>query len=179
MSAVHTRAKWKSGKSFKGSQCKSSFQDKSHPETLLDEGQNSYRCQQHHGSHIHVQDSMSVWTSICTCTVGETRRTLKLCIIKHKWVVRNVDSSNGLAVHAVETGYIIHWDEAEVVYREQWTKRKIKESLIIRARANTLTKICFKSVYLQNTFLFYAENFLKVTFQKIDYNYKITKINTH
>ena len=44
------------------------------------------------------------------------------------------DSNNGLAVHVAGTGHTIHWDEAEVVYREeQWTKRKIKESLTIKA----------------------------------------------
>ena len=49
------------------------------------------------------------------------------------------DSNNGLAVHVAGTGHTIHWDEAEVVYREeQWTKRKIKESLTIKAHPNNL-----------------------------------------
>ena len=78
----------------------------------------------------------------CECGrvyVGETGRTLKQRITEHKRAVKNADSNNGLAVHVAGTGHTIHWDEAEVVCREeQWTKRKIKESLTIKARANNL-----------------------------------------
>ena len=78
----------------------------------------------------------------CECGrvyVGETGRTLKQRITEHKRAVKNADSNNGLAVHVAGTGHTIHWDEAEVVWREeQWTKRKIKESLTIKAHANNL-----------------------------------------
>ena len=44
-----------------------------------------------------------------------------------------------LAVHVGETGHDINWDKAEVVHREeQWTKRKIKEGLVVRVHANNL-----------------------------------------
>ena len=78
----------------------------------------------------------------CECGrvyVGETGRTLKQRITEHKRAVKNADSNSGLAVHVAGTGHTIHWDEAEVVCREeQWTKRKIIESLTIKAHANNL-----------------------------------------
>ena len=73
--------------------------------------------------------------SVEECTwVHETGRTLKQQITEYKWAIKNADSNNGLAVHIARTE---HKDKAEVVCREeQWTKRKIKESLSIKAHAN-------------------------------------------
>ena len=78
----------------------------------------------------------------CECTkvyVGETGRTVKQRISEHKRAVKNVDTNNGLAVHVAETGHCIRWDETKIVCQEnQWTKRKIKESLMIKAQADNL-----------------------------------------
>ena len=78
----------------------------------------------------------------CECGrmyVGETGRTLKQRITEHKRAVKNADSNNGLAVHVAETEHEIRWNEAEVVCREeQWTKRKIKEGLSIKAHTGNL-----------------------------------------
>ena len=66
-------------------------------------------------------------------------KTLKQRITEHKRAVRNVDRNNGLAVHIAETEHEIRWDEAEVICREeQWTKRKIKEGLQIKAHTGNL-----------------------------------------
>ena len=51
--------------------------------------------------------------------VGETGRMLKQRMTEHKRAVKNADSNNGLAVHVAGIGHTIHWDEAEVVYREE------------------------------------------------------------
>ena len=71
--------------------------------------------------------------------MGETGRTLKQRVTEHKRAVKNADSSNGLAVHVTKTQHRIEWNEAEVICREeQWMKRKIKESLMIKAHGNNL-----------------------------------------
>ena len=71
--------------------------------------------------------------------MGETGRTLKQRITEHKRAVKNADSNNGLAVHVTRTKHQIEWDEAEVICREEhWMKRKIKESLMIKANDNNL-----------------------------------------
>ena len=81
----------------------------------------------------------------CECTkvyVGETGRTMKQRISEHKRAVKNGDTNNGLAVHVAGTGHSIKWDEAEIVCRDnQWTKRKIKESLAIKAHADNLNSL--------------------------------------
>ena len=52
---------------------------------------------------------------------------------------QSADSNNGLAARVAGIGHTIYWDEAEVVCREeQWTKRKITESLTIKTHANNL-----------------------------------------
>ena len=83
-----------------------------------------------------------VYKIACECGrvyVGETGRTLRQRIIEHKRAVKNADSNNGLAVHVARTKHDIRWDKAEVVCREeQWMKRKIKESLMIKAHGNNL-----------------------------------------
>ena len=67
------------------------------------------------------------------------RKNVKTKNTEHKRAVRNVDRNNGLAVHAAETEHEIRWDEAEVICREeQWTKRKIKEGLQIKAHTGNL-----------------------------------------
>ena len=71
--------------------------------------------------------------------MGETGRTLHQRMTEHKRVVRNSDPNNALAVHVSKSHHNIIWEEAKVVAREQhWTKRKIKEGLIIRDRVNNL-----------------------------------------
>ena len=78
----------------------------------------------------------------CECGrvyVGETRRRLKQRITEHKQAVKNADSNNRLAVYVARTEHEIRRDEAEIVHREgQWMKRKIKESLTIKAHDNNL-----------------------------------------
>ena len=60
--------------------------------------------------------------------MSKTERTLKQRIIKHKQVVKNADSNNGLAMHVAETEHEIRWNKAELGYMKegQWSKQKIK-----------------------------------------------------
>ena len=70
---------------------------------------------------------------------GRLGRTLHQRMIEHKCTVRNEDASNDLAVHVSKTHHIISWEEAKVLTKEEhWTKRKIKEALVIREKHNNL-----------------------------------------
>ena len=64
-----------------------------------------------------------VYRIACSCGqvyVGETGRTLKQRISKHKRVVKNADSNNRLRVHVARTKHEIKWDEAaEVICWEE------------------------------------------------------------
>ena len=53
--------------------------------------------------------------------------------------MKNQDKNNGIAVHVLQTGHKIKWEDAVVTHREQhWTKWKIKEGLSIKAKPNNI-----------------------------------------
>ena len=53
--------------------------------------------------------------------------------------MKNQDKNNGIAVHVLQTGHEIRWEDAMVMHREQqWTKRKVKEGLSIKAEPNNI-----------------------------------------
>ena len=53
-----------------------------------------------------------------TVYIGETGRTLKVILVKHKRAVRMGDVNNGIAVHSLKTGHSIAWDKAKITERE-------------------------------------------------------------
>ena len=71
--------------------------------------------------------------------MGETGRTQKQIFTKHKRAVKNVGSNNGIAGRVAKTKHQIRWDETEIICRtEQWTKRKVKKSLVIKKHVDNL-----------------------------------------
>ena len=78
----------------------------------------------------------------CECGatyIGETGRTLHARLQEHKRAVRNGDTNNGIAAHVLNTHHNIKWEDAQVLMSEaQLTKRKVKESLVIRRTPNNM-----------------------------------------
>ena len=63
-----------------------------------------------------------VYSIPCECGGVETGRTLKQRISKHKRPVKNQDKNNAiivaLAVHILQTGHEIKWEDAMVTHSE-------------------------------------------------------------
>ena len=59
-----------------------------------------------------------------TCTIGETGRTLKKRIAKHKLAVKRGDTNNGIAVHAWEAQHHVDWEGAKVRDTEPNVEKK-------------------------------------------------------
>ena len=58
---------------------------------------------------------------------------------KDKWAVCNCDTENGIATHIMKTNHKILREKANVIEMETWwTRRKVKESFIIRRTPNDL-----------------------------------------
>ena len=80
----------------------------------------------------------------CACGtsyIRETGHTLLLRVQEHRWVVRNWDMNNGIAVHVMKTHHNIQWEEARVILtKPQLTRRKVKKALglIIRRTQNSM-----------------------------------------
>ena len=72
----------------------------------------------------------------CPATyIGETGRTLKVCMAEHKRAVKNKDPLNGIAVHVQKTAHNINWQEARILARENnWGRRRVLEALEIQQR---------------------------------------------
>ena len=72
----------------------------------------------------------------CECGavyIGETGRNLHTRLQGNKHAVVNGDIKNGITKHTVENDHQILWEEAQVIKNEpHLTKRKVKESLLIR-----------------------------------------------
>ena len=60
--------------------------------------------------------------------IGETRRTLKVRMEEHKREVKSKDPKNGSTVHVQKTEYIINWQEARILAREDNWGRFKKDS---------------------------------------------------
>ena len=75
----------------------------------------------------------------CNCVyLGETGRSLEMRLKEHKYAVKNNDTNNGVAVHALDIDHHVNWDAAKVVAVEHHlTKRKVLESLHIRGKTYT------------------------------------------
>ena len=50
--------------------------------------------------------------------IGETGRTLKICMVEHKRAVKSKDPLNGIAAHVQKTTHNINWQEARILARE-------------------------------------------------------------
>jgi hypothetical protein len=70
--------------------------------------------------------------------VGETGRTLKKRISEHKQAVNRGDRKNGIAVHVIDKGHTINWEEAIVRY---W-RRRVQEAIKIQRQPNTMNLDC-------------------------------------
>ena len=46
---------------------------------------------------------------------GESKRTLKVRMMEHKWAVKISDPNNGIVVHVAKSQHSIDWPGAEVV----------------------------------------------------------------
>ena len=68
-----------------------------------------------------------------TSYVGETKRSLQKRVTEHKYVVKNNDRKNGIAVHAWDMGQRPNWEAAEILDVEsQYVKRRVLEAVWIR-----------------------------------------------
>ena len=87
----------------------------------------------------------------CSATyIGETGRTLKVCMAEHKRAVKSKDPVcmaehkravkskdplNGIAVHVQKTAHNINWQEARILARENnLGRRRVLEALEIQQR---------------------------------------------
>ena len=72
----------------------------------------------------------------CSATyVGETGRTLRVCMAEHRRAVKNKDPKNGVAMHVQKTVHTINWQEAKILGREDnWGRRRVLEALVIQQR---------------------------------------------
>ena len=61
----------------------------------------------------------------CDCMyIGETSRYLEMRLKEHKYMVKNNDTKNGVAVHAWDNDHHVKWDDVKVVAVEHHlTKR--------------------------------------------------------
>ena len=82
--------------------------------------------------------------------VGETGRSLEIWLKEHRYTVKNMNSRNGIAMHACNNK---HWEAAKVVAFEQHlTKTKVLESLHIRDLTHTSnldSGYILSSIYLE------------------------------
>ena len=71
--------------------------------------------------------------------IGETKRTLKIRLSKHKQAVKRGDRNNGIAVHAHESHHSIDWDGAKVkrTVSNYW-QRIAMEAIQIRTSGQTM-----------------------------------------
>ena len=62
--------------------------------------------------------------------VGETNRTMKKCISKHKQAIKRGSGNNGIAEHIKQKRYTINWDEARIMTTEMgyWKEESRKLS---------------------------------------------------
>ena len=74
--------------------------------------------------------------------VGETGRTLKKQISERKQAVRRGDRKNGIAVHVMDKGHTIKWEEANVRSSETGYWRKVQEAIRIQRQPNTMNLDC-------------------------------------
>ena len=51
--------------------------------------------------------------------IGETGRTLQVCLKEHKMEVSMEKQNNGIVVHAKYTGHNINWNIAKVICRKK------------------------------------------------------------
>ena len=69
----------------------------------------------------------------------ETRRTLKQKISEHKRAVKDQDKNNDIAVHALQTGHNIKWEDVMMTHREQlWTRGRPKRNSASRLKTNNM-----------------------------------------
>ena len=72
-----------------------------------------------------------------TAYIRKTGQTLQAKIQEHKQAVWNSNMKNGIASDVMKKNHNILWEEANVIITEtQWTRRKVKESHIIRTPNN-------------------------------------------
>ena len=65
-----------------------------------------------------------VYSIPCECRrvyLSETRRTLKQCLVEHKWAVKDADRNNSLAEHVAKTGLDLGWSGGGAHKQEQST----------------------------------------------------------
>ena len=70
--------------------------------------------------------------------IGETGRTLKVRLMKHKRCCWNLDpQKSAVAQHALDENHQIDWEGSTVIDREShWHRRSIKEAMHIRKQSN-------------------------------------------
>ena len=74
--------------------------------------------------------------------MGEAGRTLKKRISEHKQAVKSGDQKNGIAVHVMNKGHTINWEEANVKTSETgYWRRRVHEAVRIQRQLNTM-KLC-------------------------------------
>ena len=65
--------------------------------------------------------------------VDETGRTLKKRISEHKQAVKRGSRKNGIAVHVMDKGHTINWEEANVRSSEAgYWRRRVQEAIRIQ-----------------------------------------------
>ena len=75
----------------------------------------------------------------CVYCIGEPGQNLYTRLQEHKRAVVNGDIKNGITKHTMEKDHQILREEARVIKNEpHLTKRKVKESLLIRRTANSV-----------------------------------------
>ena len=75
--------------------------------------------------------------------IGETGRTLRKGLTKHKAAVRKCDNKNGIAVHAWNSGHQVEWESAKVKeVVPNLAHRRITEALHIYQTPNTTNLDC-------------------------------------
>ena len=93
-----------------------------------------------HPHILHHNPGMGPRTPRLSSSQG---RTLKKRISEHKQAVKKCDRKNGIAVHVMDKGHTINWEEANVRTSETgYWRRRVQEAIRIQRQPNTMNLDC-------------------------------------
>ena len=75
--------------------------------------------------------------------IGETGRSLEVCLKEHKYAVRTANMNNGIAAHAWNFQHPVNWDGARArCFEQHMWRRKVLEAIVIQQTENNSNLDC-------------------------------------